>query len=89
MTDTGVCIQPNPNNTFAILGSTLDVEDALGVTEPRVPVVAAIQSVVDRAPETSKEAELRRQSRAGACPDYVVQGPLSFDLAYAADAADK
>ncbi len=40
-------------------------------------------------PETLDAAELQRRGQAGEFPGCVVEGPLSFDLAYAADAATK
>jgi phosphotransacetylase len=40
-------------------------------------------------PETLDAAELQRRGEAGAFPNSLVQGPLSFDLAYAAEAAGK
>jgi phosphotransacetylase len=40
-------------------------------------------------PETLDAAELQRRSQARELPGCTVQGPLSFDLAYAADAAAK
>ena len=40
-------------------------------------------------PDTLDAAELQRLATEGTFPGCVVQGPLSFDLAYGADAADK
>jgi phosphotransacetylase len=40
-------------------------------------------------PETGEAAELQRQQQAGEITGCVVQGPLSFDLAYEASAGDK
>jgi phosphotransacetylase len=89
LADTGVCIRPTLEQKADILGSAVVVAQALGADEPRVAVMAAAEAVTDAMPETLDAAELERRSRAGEWPGCVVQGPLSFDLAYAAEAAGK
>lgn len=89
LADTGVTIRPTLEQKADILGSAVAVAHALRETEPRVAVMAASESVSESMPETLDAAELTRRCQAGAMPGCVVQGPLSFDLAYAADAADK
>lgn len=89
MADTGVCIHPDLKKKVDLLRSLVEVAHALGEPEPKVAVMAASESVVETMPETFDAAELTRRSAGGEFPGCVVQGPLSFDLAYAADAADK
>lgn len=89
LADTGICIQPSLDQKIDILRSTVDVAHALGVDVPRVAVLAASEVVADSMPETLDAAELQRRSETGELPGCILQGPLSFDLAYAADAADK
>ncbi len=48
--------------------------------------MAATETVKPSMPETVEWAELTRRGRLGEFGDCVVEGPLSFDLAYAADA---
>jgi phosphotransacetylase len=89
LADTGICIQPTLEQRIDILRSAVHVASALGADVPRVGVLAASEAIVEAMPETQNAAELQRRNQAGEFPDCVVQGPLSFDLAYAADAADK
>jgi phosphate butyryltransferase len=89
LADTGICPRLNLTQKIDILHSTLTVARALGAEEPRVAVMAASEKPTDALPDTHDAAELQRQSEAGEFPGCVLQGPLSFDLAYAADAADK
>jgi phosphotransacetylase len=89
LADTGVCVQPTLEQKIDILRSAVGVAHALGVEEPRVAVMAASESPSAAMPDTLEAAELQRRGEAGEIPGCVVQGPLSFDLAYAADAADK
>src|SRR5262249_49856398 len=89
LADTGVCVQPTLEQKSDILRNAVGVAHALGVEEPRVAVMAASESPSPALPDTLEAAELQRLCEAGELPGCVVQGPLSFDLAYAADAADK
>jgi phosphotransacetylase len=89
LADTGITIQPTLEQKADIVRSTVDVARALGAEVPRVAVMAASESVTNAMPETGDAAELQRLGEAGILPGCVVQGPLSFDLAYKAGAADK
>jgi len=89
LADTGICVQPSPEQKLDILRSAVGVAQRLGVLEPRVAFLAASESVTESMPETLDALELQRRSQAGELPGCTVQGPLSFDLAYAADAAEK
>jgi phosphotransacetylase len=89
LADTGICIRPTLPQKIDILRSAVEVAHALGEPSPRVALMAASESVSDAMPETAEAAELQRRSQAGEIGGCVVQGPLSFDLAYAADAGEK
>jgi phosphotransacetylase len=89
LADTGICIRPTQEQKLDILRSAVQVAQRLGAAVPRVAVMAASESVRTAMPETLDARELQRRGEAGECPGCVVQGPLSFDLAYAADAADR
>jgi phosphate butyryltransferase len=53
---------------------------------PRVAVMAASEKVSESMPETVDAARLQSLAAEGAFGDAVVEGPLSFDLAYEATA---
>ncbi len=89
LTDTGIMIRPDLPARIDLLCSAVGMAHALGVAEPRVAVMAASESVKDAMPETLDAAELQRRGERGEFPGCVVQGPLSFDLAYAPSAGDK
>jgi phosphate butyryltransferase len=89
LADTGVCIRPTLEQKADILRSAADVAGRLGAAEPRVAVMAATEAVTEAMPETLDAVALERRGCEGDFPGCVVQGPLSFDLAFAADAADK
>ena len=87
MADTGICVAPNLAKRIDIMNSTVEVARALGVDRPRVALMAATETVNLAMPETVHAAELQRRNEQGEFPGCTIQGPLSFDLAYAPDAA--
>jgi phosphotransacetylase len=89
MADTGVCVQPTIEQKIDILRSTVALAHALGVEEPRVALMAATETPTPAMPDTLEAAEIVRRHQAGEIEGCQIQGPLSFDLAYAAEAGDR
>ena len=93
LADTGITIQPTLEQKADILRSMVDVatalNDGLGAVEPRIAIMSATEKVTEAMPDTLDAAELTQQNRQGKIPNCVVEGPLSFDLAYASDAGEK
>src|SRR5262249_39785500 len=87
MADTGICVAPDLPHRIDILMSAVELAHALGVDRPRVAMMAASETINDEMPETIEAAELQRRSEHGEFPGCTIQGPLSFDLAYAPAAA--
>lgn len=89
LADTGISVRPDLEAKLGILRGAVGVAHALDEPCPRVAMMAATETVTPAMPETLDAAELQRRGEAGEWADVRVQGPLSFDLAYAADAVDK
>ncbi|MCY2965229.1 MAG: phosphate acyltransferase [Planctomycetota bacterium] len=89
LSDTGVTIQPTLEQKANIIANTIHVARGLGVTDPRVALVAATEKMNPNMPETVEIVELCRRASAGELGQAQVRGPLSFDLAYASDAGEK
>jgi phosphotransacetylase len=93
LSDTGITIRPSLDQKADILQSLVEVATVLrepgSADPPRVAVMAATEKASDAMPETLDAAELTRRNRAGEFPNCVVQGPLSFDLAYTSEAGEK
>jgi phosphate butyryltransferase len=87
LADTGVCIQPTLPHKIDIVRSAVDLAHALGLECPRVAGLAATEAVAASMPETVDAAELQRLNGSGEISGCLVRGPLSFDLAFDADAA--
>lgn len=95
LTDTGIAIQPTLDQKIDLLrhlqsvACDLRAPDTPADWKPRIGVMCASEKTSDAMPETLDAAELQRRNAAGEWPECIVQGPLSFDLAYAADAGEK
>jgi phosphate butyryltransferase len=89
LADTGITVRPNLDQKADILASAVEVATALGSGWPRVAMMAATETINPAMPDTLEAAELQSRNAAGSLTGCVVQGPLSFDLAYAAGAADR
>ena len=93
LSDTGITIQPSLDQKADILQSLVEVATALreaaSSSLPRLAVMSATEKATEAMSDTLEAAELTRRNGAGEFPGGVVQGPLSFDLAYATDAGEK
>jgi phosphate butyryltransferase len=93
LSDTGITIQPTLEQKADILRSMVDVAIALKDGNksdvPRIAVVSATEKATESMPDTLEAVELARLNQIGVIRDCIVQGPLSFDLAYASDAGEK
>ena len=87
LADTGVVVSPKVRTKAQILLEAVGIAHALGLVEPAVAILAATEAIHASMPETIDADELRRLGEAGEFPGCRVQGPLSFDLAYAPEAA--
>ncbi len=86
LADTGITPRPTLEQKLDILRSTLEVSAGLGEARPRVAVMAASEKATEALPDTLEAAEIQRR---GEAEGLLVQGPLSFDLAYASEAGER
>ncbi len=89
LADTGITVAPNVRKRIEILREAVAVAQALGASRPKVAMMAASETVKLSMPETVEADEVARRGRQGEFGDCSIEGPLSFDLAYAAEAGEK
>lgn len=90
LSDTGVTVDPTVEQRIEIVESVADVARRLGAEPPRIALMAATEKPTDAMPDTVESAEIARRCREeGLLPGCFVDGPLSFDLALATDAAGR
>ncbi|MCC7411680.1 MAG: bifunctional enoyl-CoA hydratase/phosphate acetyltransferase [Gammaproteobacteria bacterium] len=87
ITDTGVNIYPTLDNKLDIIQNAIDFVRALGVAEPRVAVLSAVETVTSNIHTTIEAAALCKMAERGQITGGLVDGPLGFDNAISATAA--
>ena len=87
LADCVVNIAPDLKTKRDVLGNAVGLLQKLGVAEPKVAIVAAVESVNPAIPATLDAQELVQQSKNGAWPGALVEGPFGFDNAFSAQAA--
>jgi phosphate butyryltransferase len=87
ITDGGINIAPDLKQKVEIIRNAVDVARALGVEQPKVAVLTAIETVNPSMPSTLDAAALAMMSRRGQIKNCLVDGPLAMDNAISLTAA--
>ena len=87
LADCVVNIAPDLKTKKDILGNALGLLQALGIVQPKVGIVAAVEVVNPSIPATLDAQALVDLARAGAWPGAIVEGPFGFDNAFSKEAA--
>ncbi len=89
VTDGGINLAPTLEEKAQIIRNALPLARALGCDAPRVAVLAAVEKVNPRMPETREAAELVEMNRSGRIAGCTVAGPYAVDNAVSEEAAAK
>jgi len=87
LADCVVNIAPNLRTKRDILGNAVELLQRIGIAQPKVGVVAAVETVNPDIPATVDAQALVQAGAAGEWPGAIVDGPFGFDNAYSAEAA--
>ena len=87
LADCVVNIAPHLPAKRDILTNAVRLLQTLGIAQPKVGIVAAVETVNPAIPATLDAQALVELSRAGAWPGAIVDGPFGFDNAISAEAA--
>lgn len=87
VTDAAINIQPTLEQKRDICQNAIDLLHILGVAEPLVAVLAAVETVNAKMPSTLDAAALTVMAARGQITGARVDGPLAFDNAISPDAA--
>jgi phosphate acetyltransferase/phosphate butyryltransferase len=87
ITDGAVNIAPTLEDKADIVRNAIDLAHILGVTLPRVAILAAVETVNPRMQATLDAAALCKMADRGQITGAVLDGPLAFDNAISATAA--
>ncbi len=87
LTDVAFVPYPDLETKVQIINNTVEIAKACGLTCPKVAPLAAVEVVNPKMPATVDAAELTKMCEDGKITGCIVDGPLSFDLAYDPEAA--
>ena len=81
-TDGGVLMKPNLEQKKAMIQNAVSAMRDVGFDGViRVAVLCAVETVNPKMPETLDAAALKEMNLRGEISDFIVEGPISFDLA--------
>ncbi|MBC7232300.1 MAG: bifunctional enoyl-CoA hydratase/phosphate acetyltransferase [Chloroflexi bacterium] len=81
VTDSGVVVAPTLEQKVEIVQNAIMVAQRLGVTEPKVAILAATEMVNPKIPTTMDAANLAKMADRGQIQGGLVDGPLALDNA--------
>jgi len=87
ITDAAINIFPNLEDKVHILNNAVDLAHALGIAEPKVAVLSAVETINPKIPSTLEAAALCKMADRGQISGAIVDGPLAFDNAISKEAA--
>lgn len=87
MSDGGINILPELNEKAAIIRNAVQVAHALGMPNPKVALLSAVEAVNPKMPSTVDASLLSIMNARGQITGCQVEGPLAFDNAIDIEAA--
>ncbi len=85
--DAAINIAPTLEQKKDILQNAVDALTRMGITQPKVAVLASAETVNEKMPESVDAAALKRMNEQGEITGCVVEGPISYDLAVCKESA--
>ncbi len=87
VTDAAINIQPTLKDKVDIAQNAIDLAHVLGVAQPKVAILAAVETVSADMPSTLDAAALCKMADRGQITGGLLDGPLAFDNAISPEAA--
>ena len=87
VTDAAINIAPDLDAKVDIIQNAIDLAHAMGVTEVRVAILSAMETVTAKVPSTIEAAALCKMAERGQITGAVLDGPLALDNAISPEAA--
>ena len=87
VTDAAINIAPVLEDKVDICQNAIDLAVSLGLKQPKVAILAAVETVTSRMPATIDAAALCKMADRKQITGGLLDGPLAFDNAISADAA--
>jgi len=87
VTDAAINIAPTLEDKVDICQNAIDLAVTLGVAQPKVAILAAVETVTSKMPATIDAAALCKMAERGQIKSGLLDGPLAFDNAISKEAA--
>ncbi len=87
ITDAAINIEPELEDKIHIVQNAIDLAHALGIPEPKVALLSAVETVNPKIKSTLDAAALCKMADRGQITGGILDGPLAFDTAVSAKAA--
>jgi phosphate acetyltransferase len=88
VTDAAINIAPSLEDKADICQNAIDLCESLGLKNPKVAILAAVETVTSKMPATIDAAALCKMADRGQIKNGVLEGPLAFDNAVSKEAAE-
>jgi phosphate acetyltransferase len=87
ITDAAINIFPDLETKRDIVQNAIDLLHSLGMKDPRVAILSAVETVTAKIPSTIEAAALCKMAERGQITGGLLEGPLAFDNAVDPEAA--
>jgi len=88
ITDAAINIAPELEDKVHIVQNAIDLAQALGIPEPKVALLSAVETVNPKIQSTLDAAALCKMADRGQITGGILDGPLAFDTAVSQKAAE-
>ncbi|MDQ1265283.1 MAG: Phosphate butyryltransferase [Bacteroidota bacterium] len=88
LTDAAQNIAPGLDEKIAIIQNSVDMFHRLGIENPKVAILAAVETVNPKMSATMDAAILTQMNARKQIKGCIIDGPLAFDLAVSSEAAE-
>ena len=89
ITDVAMVTYPSLEQKKQLLLNATAALKSMGFTDIKAAVLAAVNHVDPKMPESVDAAELKRLNQAGEIPDCIVDGPMTYDFAIGMESSIK
>jgi phosphate acetyltransferase len=87
ITDAAINIFPTLEDKVDIIQNAIDLARGLGIEQPRVAILSAVETVNPKIPSTIEAAALCKMAERGQITGGLLEGPLALDNAISPEAA--
>ncbi|MDF2677848.1 MAG: phosphate butyryltransferase, partial [Bacillota bacterium] len=88
VTDGGMMMYPTLDEKKQIIENAVDTLINMGYENPKVAVLAAVENVNPKMPESVDAGLLKEMNQKGEIKNCIVEGPISYDLVMSKESAD-